>query len=118
MTSPATTATDLGRVGDRALSITWADGAESTLPLREIRLACGCAVCRNEITGAPQLDPATVPEDIGASRIAPVGNYALTFTWTDGHSTGIYPWEFLRDLADSFGSTRDGGPSIASRPPA
>ena len=91
------------------LAITWADGAESTLPLREIRLACGCAECRNELTGAPQLNPASVPSDIGAERIAPVGHYALTFTWTDGHSTGIYPWEDLRALADGFGVTHGGG---------
>lgn len=108
MTSAATTATGLRRVGERALGITWADGAESTLPLREIRLACGCAVCVNEVTGAPQLDPDTVPADIGAVRIAPVGHYALTFTWTDGHATGIYPWENLRALADDFGVTQEG----------
>ncbi|MCY4112832.1 MAG: DUF971 domain-containing protein [Chloroflexi bacterium] len=108
MTSAATTATGLRRVGEQALGITWADGAESTLPLREIRLACGCAVCVNEVTGAPQLDPDTVPADIGAVRIAPVGHYALTFTWTDGHATGIYPWESLRALADGFGATQEG----------
>jgi ATP-binding protein involved in chromosome partitioning len=109
MTDAATTATGLRRVGEGALAITWADGAESTLPLREIRLACGCAECRNELTGAPQLNPASVPSDIGAERIAPVGHYALTFTWTDGHSTGIYPWEDLRALADGFGVTHGGG---------
>ncbi len=113
MTEAATTATGLRRVGDRALAISWADGAESTLPLREIRLACGCAVCRNELTGAPQLDPETVPADVGASRIAPVGHYALTFTWTDGHSTGIYPWDDLRALADNFGATHEGDTSSA-----
>ena len=47
--------------------------------------------------------------NIGAVRIAPVGNYALTFTWTDGHATGIYPWEALRALADGFGATQGGG---------
>ncbi len=108
MTNAATTATGLRRIGDHALAVSWADGAESALPLREIRLACGCAVCRNELTGASQLDPATVPADIGATRIAPVGNYALAFTWSDGHATGIYPWEGLRALADSFGVTQEG----------
>ena len=109
VTDAATTATGLRRTGDHALTIVWADGAESTLPLREIRLACGCAVCRNELTGAAQLDPTTIPSDIGASRIAPVGNYALTFVWTDGHATGIYPWEDLRDLADALGVTMEDG---------
>ena len=76
--------------------------AKSGLPV-----GARCAV--NELTGAPQLNPATVPADIGAVRIAPVGHYALTFTWSDGHATGIYPWEDLRALADGFGATQGGG---------
>ena len=99
---PASTPRGISRVRDHALQIDWADGAESVLPLREIRIACGCAVCRDELTNAPVLDPATVPADIRANRIAPVGNYALTFEWSDGHSTGIYPWENLRALADGL----------------
>jgi ATP-binding protein involved in chromosome partitioning len=105
----STTAKDMRRVGDGALAIVWSDGAESVLPLREIRLACGCAVCRDETSGAPLLDPAGVPLDLRASRIAPVGNYALTFDWSDGHSTGIYPWEELRALADRLGVTQPAG---------
>ncbi|MBM4436711.1 MAG: DUF971 domain-containing protein [Actinobacteria bacterium] len=103
--SAATQPTGLRRVGDNALAIAWKDGAESILPLRDIRLDCGCAACRNELTGAPTLDPATVPADIRAERITPVGRYALTFLWSDGHSTGIYPWEHLRALAERLGVT-------------
>ena len=105
-----TTAVSLRREGDRVLAIGWADGSESLLPLREIRIACGCATCRNELSGAPLLNPDSVPEDITAARIAPVGNYALTFEWSDGHSTGIYPWEELRALADRL---RADGPRSA-----
>lgn len=94
------TAVGMRRVGDAALGIDWADGATFEIPLRAIRLACGCAVCCDELTGAPLLDPATIPADIRAYRIAPVGNYALTFDWSDSHSTGIYPWEMLRELAE------------------
>ena len=94
------TAVGIRRVGDKALGIDWADGSGSVIPLRELRLACGCAVCQDELTGAPLLDPATIPADIRAYRIAPVGHYALTFDWSDSHSTGIYPWEMLRALAD------------------
>ncbi len=94
------TAVGIRRVGETALGIDWADGTSSKIPLREIRLACGCAVCRDELTGAPLLTPDTIPLDIRAYRIAPVGNYALTFDWSDSHSTGIYPWEMLRELAE------------------
>ena len=96
---------DIARVGDSGLKIVWADGAESVLPLREIRIACGCAVCRDELTNVPILDSATVSSEIRANRIVPVGNYALTFDWSDGHSTGIYPWEDLRALADRLSKT-------------
>ena len=94
------TAVGIHRIGEASLGIDWADGVTSEIPLREIRLACGCAVCRDELTGVPLLDPEAIPPDIRAYRIAPVGNYALTFDWSDSHSTGIFPWEMLRALAD------------------
>lgn len=95
-----TVAVGIRRVGDHAMAINWQDSSESVIALRDIRIACGCAVCRNELTGEQVLDPNSIPDDIRAIRIAPVGNYALTFEWSDGHATGIHPWEHLRELAD------------------
>lgn len=94
------TAVDIRRVGDVALGVEWKDGVSSVIELWKIRVSCGCAVCCNEITGEPLLNPDTVPRDITAKRISPVGNYAITFEWSDGHDTGIYPWELIRELAD------------------
>jgi len=48
------------------------------------------------MTGRPLLDPSTVPDDVAASSIALVGSYAIRITWTDGHDTGIYTYEWLR----------------------
>ena len=98
--SRRTVAVGIRRVGDHAIAVNWQDGSESVIALRDIRIACGCAVCCNELTGEQVLDPKSVPDDIQATRIAPVGNYALTFEWSDGHATGIHPWEHLRELAD------------------
>jgi DUF971 family protein len=42
---------------------------------------------------------AIVPEDVIAVDFLEVGRYALQFLWTDGHSTGIYPFNMLRRLA-------------------
>lgn len=98
----STVAVGIRRVGERALAISWQDGSESVIALRDIRIACGCAVCCNELTGEQVLDPDSVSDDIRATRIAPVGNYALTFEWSDGHTTGIHPWEHLRELADKI----------------
>jgi ATP-binding protein involved in chromosome partitioning len=93
------TPTDIRQKGPRELAITWADGAESVLPVRELRLACGCASCVDEWTGAERLDPASVPADVRPLRIAPVGRYGLQIHWSDGHETGIYPFRRLRELA-------------------
>jgi DUF971 family protein len=36
------------------------------------------------------------PTDLSLEQVSAVGSYALQFFWTDGHSTGIYTWELLR----------------------
>jgi DUF971 family protein len=69
------------------------------VPYRALRLACRCATCIDELTGKPLLDPATVPEDVGVQDVEQVGLYGVRIHWTDGHRTGIYTWERVRDLA-------------------
>jgi len=98
--TPATTPTQLAQAGARTLAITWADGVESTYDVRALRLACGCAQCVDEWTGAGTLDPAAVPEDVHPLRIEPVGRYAIQIAWSDGHASGIYPFRRLRELAE------------------
>ena len=85
----------------KTLAIGWADGAESLIDVRTLRLACGCAKCVDEWSGVPLLDPDSVPADVAPRNIESVGRYAIQVYWTDGHDTGIYPFERLRDLADS-----------------
>jgi DUF971 family protein len=80
------------------LAILWRDGHRSEYPPRVLRLNCRCAGCIDERTGKPILDPATVPEDIYPLAIHYVGRYALRFDWSDGHGTGIYPFELLREI--------------------
>ncbi|MGB4257613.1 MAG: DUF971 domain-containing protein [Phycisphaerae bacterium] len=83
---------------DRILEITWEAGTKARLSARHVRAACGCASCVDERTGARILDPQSIPEDIDIIAMHPVGNYALHIEWSDGHDTGIYPWERLRLL--------------------
>ena len=66
--------------------------------VRALRLACGCASCIDEWTGEERLDPESVPEDVHPLRIEPVGRYAIQIEWSDGHSSGIYPFRRLREL--------------------
>jgi ATP-binding protein involved in chromosome partitioning len=92
------TPTGIRQQGPRELAIRWLDGCESVYSVRELRLACGCASCVDEWSGAGRLDPAGVPEDVHPLRIAPVGRYGLQIHWSDGHETGIYPFRRLREL--------------------
>ena len=85
----------------RTLAIDWADGASSRIDVRALRLACGCANCIDEWSGQPLLDPERVPPDVVPRGIQSVGRYAIQVAWSDGHDTGLYPFERLRALADA-----------------
>jgi len=52
----------------------------------------------NEYTGEPILRPADVPDGVYPLRIDYVGRYALGFDWSDGHRTGIYSFQMLREI--------------------
>lgn len=79
------------------LTIRWADGVQKIDP-RDLRLACRCAACRDEMTGKPLLEPDKVPLDVVPTRIWSVGNYALGIAFSDGHQSGIYTFPVLRGI--------------------
>lgn len=83
---------------DRMLEITWGPGDIQRLPARVVRTNCACAVCVDERTGQRVLDVSTIPDDIDILAMSPVGNYAVQIQWSDGHDTGIYSWETLRQI--------------------
>ncbi len=82
---------------DRQIVITWSESHEGVYPARELRLGCQCAECREEFSGRLLLDPATVPVDVRPLRIALVGGYGIQIDWSDGHHTGIFTYQYLRD---------------------
>jgi DUF971 family protein len=65
--------------------------------VRDLRLACKCAECVDEWTGARRVDETKVPLDVHPLNIEPVGLYGLQIQWSDGHGTGIYTWETLAE---------------------
>jgi DUF971 family protein len=77
------------------LVVRWADGKLLQYPYDDLRNACPCAECRGHAPG--EVEPPAV-RGVQLVRIAEVGTYALRFSWSDGHSTGIYTWGFLREV--------------------
>jgi len=92
---------DVQQIGDE-VAIKWDDGAETFIPLENLRRACPCAGCKGErdVMGNLYKGP-DIPLTAAAFQLrslAPVGTYGLQPTWGDGHATGIYPFEYLREL--------------------
>jgi ATP-binding protein involved in chromosome partitioning len=84
----------------RTLSVLWQDGKRHDFDVRDLRLSCHCALCVEEMTGRKMLDPNSVRADVAPKSLTTVGNYAVTLSWTDGHSSGIYSYEMLRAIGD------------------
>ena len=104
----------------RVIEIQWNDaGHVGRYAARDLRLACGCAECVEEMTGRPMLDPARVPADVRAGAVKLVGAYAVHFAWSDGHASGIYPWERLlaRCPCDACAAARAARAGASSAPP-
>jgi DUF971 family protein len=87
--------TEINHSKNRAtLRITWDDGHVGEYEEAYLRGYCPCAMCQGH--GAKRRF-IPVPE-ARLQEIAPVGNYAIEFRWHDGHSTGIYSYDYLRSL--------------------
>ncbi len=87
--------------GGDTLSIQWSDGHASAYPYRYLREKCPCATCTDT---PPVLPPEAAPFPIlGVKPLKPeraelVGRYAVQIHWSDNHSSGIYSFEYLREL--------------------
>ena len=84
---------------ERVLEVEWPDGLTAQIPFQLLRLRCPCAACVDEVTGERILDPSSIPGDIAPASLGFSGNYALKITWSDGHSTGLYTWDLLAEIA-------------------
>ena len=83
------------------LSIAWEDGHESYFDGEPLRRACPCAVCKGETNIMVEYKPAPpqyVPSSFQVMAWQYVGGYALAIQWGDGHSSGIYSFDYLRRL--------------------
>lgn len=93
----------LGHPESGRLTIFWDDGSESEYLLADLRKTCPCATCRDlrdQLTSSSELTLLTnhaIDPSTEVIHMETVGRYAIQFTWKDGHNTGIYTYEFLRE---------------------
>jgi DUF971 family protein len=93
---------DLQQIGEE-LAVKWEDGTESYISLEKLRRHCPCAGCKGEmdIMGNLYKGPERPlrPEAFKLRALTPIGTYAVQPTWADGHATGIFSFDDLRQLA-------------------
>ena len=95
---------DIQSVGNE-LAIKWEDGTETYIPLEKLRRACPCAGCKGErdVMGNLYKGPEQPlrPSSFELRALTRIGAYALQPTWADGHTTGIYSFDYLQRIAQS-----------------
>lgn len=85
------------------VAISWSDGTETFFSMEFLRANSPSA----ENTGEPDIfgrvhggDPRTEYPGVTVTGFDYVGRYAICFTFSDGHNTGLFTYDYLRELAD------------------
>jgi DUF971 family protein len=96
--SDATRADKIDVERDRGLTVTFADGHECFFSNVELRTGCPCASCRDlRSVGKPAFEG----DDVTILNAELVGHWGISFAWSDGHGTGIFPFDSLREWCDA-----------------
>ena len=99
---------DFQKIGNE-LAVKWVGGGESFIPMEKLRRACPCAGCKGETDVLGNLYKNPEQKLSAASfqllRIASVGGYAIQPVWADGHATGIFSFDYLKQIAAANPST-------------
>ncbi len=98
---PVATAVNVSTDG-KVLTLGWDDGLTVKLSARSLRQYCPCAECVEEWSGKRTFDIESIATDMKVIEAAPVGNYALSFTFADLHRTGIFNWATLREFSEKL----------------
>ena len=87
------------QISGSAISIIWKDGKKCLYFAKSLRANCPCAVCKEDENQESPLKIIKVfPKNLEILSWKWVGRYAISFSWSDGHDTGIYRFDFLREL--------------------
>jgi DUF971 family protein len=100
----STTPVRLDMKKNERLEIDWQDGKRCVYPLSLLRSMCPCAQCRaqrqEQANQRSRLNvlPGNYSGQIHVLNAELVGNYALRIDWSDNHGSGIYSFQYLRDI--------------------
>jgi DUF971 family protein len=106
MTTPTPLKLNLKK--DEKLEIVWSDGQLSTYPIAMLRSMCPCAQCKNVREGeakAPKkktsltILPGNYSKPLTVTGAELVGGYAIRLDWSDDHGSGIYSFQYLREIS-------------------
>jgi DUF971 family protein len=91
---------------DEKLEIEWQDGLKSVYTISMLRAMCPCALCRevreeSKVKRKPllQILPGNYEKPMAVVEAELVGGYALRLEWSDGHGSGIYSFQYLREIS-------------------
>lgn len=102
--NPQITPIRLNLKRDEKLEIDWQDGHKCVYSISYLRTMCPCAMCKEvrQDTKAKKPLLTILPGNFSAPLTAlsaqMVGNYAIRIEWSDQHDTGIYSFQYLRDI--------------------
>ena len=85
--------------GSRILEISWSNGTRVELPCELLRVFSPSAEVRGHGPGERKLQ--TGKKYVNVCEVEQVGNYAIRLVFDDGHDTGIYNWDYLRELGEN-----------------
>ena len=80
----------------RAISIVFEDGNKAEFTAELLRVESPSAEVRGHSPNQKILEHGK--KEVEITKIEPVGNYAISLNFSDGHNTGIYSWNFLYEL--------------------
>ena len=91
----------IDRISETVLSIEWENGNKSICFTKTLRQNCPCAICQEtREKREPLVVLSSDQQHIELTDWRNVGNYAIALSWSDGHDTGIYTYEFLQQLCE------------------
>jgi DUF971 family protein len=86
------------RLRSGTLEILWNDGSHQRFSHTYLRTQCQCTLCKSLSLQGKTGDVSLT--ELRITEIHPVGTYGIQLVFSDGHDRGIYPWAYLRSLAD------------------